>query len=242
MQLSGPEIKRQMNLPNPLNTDNKPNIIIEPFDERCLGSNSYDLHLSPVFKVYKNTIPQGMKTHLDYDEHHEYSMRDWFYDKRYYYKYLESPQDFDFRNPKFLIDTTKQKQTIEFEIPETGAILNPQFGYLASTIEYTETYNLFPYIDGKSSLGRNFVLNHHTAGRGDDGFCGTWTLEIHVLIPTVVYPYMRIGQIYYDEFCGDRKPYNKNKTSHYNKQNGPTPASPIAIDWFIKNQFEQNNY
>ena len=238
MQLSGPEIKRQMNLPNPANPGNKPNIIIDPFDERCLGSNSYDLHLSPVFKVYTDTVPKGMKTHLEFDENQKYSMRDWFYDKRYYYKYLANPQDFDYRNPKFMIDTTKQKKTIEFEIPETGAILNPQLGYLASTVEYTETYNLFPYIDGKSSLGRNFVLNHHTAGRGDDGFCGTWTLEIHVLHPTVVYPYMRIGQIYYDEFRGDRKQYNLNPNSHYNGQKGPKAAAPIPVDLFIKEFLE----
>jgi len=241
MQLSGPEIKRQINTPNPLNPNNTPNIVIVPFDERCLGSNSYDLHLSPIFKVYKNTIPRGMKLYINYHEDKRYSMRDWFFEnaEQDYIKYLNGHPEYDFRNPKFLINPTKDKETVEFKIPDTGVILNPQFGYLASTVEYTETYNLFPYIDGKSSLGRNFVLNHHTAGRGDDGFCGTWTLEIRVLYPTVVYPYMRIGQIYYDEFRGERKPYHKNEASHYNRQKGPTAASPIAIDWFIKDL--QNN-
>jgi dCTP deaminase len=243
MQLSGPEIKRQMTLRNPQNPDNKPNIIITPFDDRCLGSNSYDLHLNPVFKVYKNTVPHGMKAYITYHEDKKYSMRDWFYEnaEEDYVKYLHGYPEYDFRNPKFLLNPIKAKEVIEFKIPDTGVILNPQFGYLASTVEYTETYNLFPYIDGKSSLGRNFVLNHHTAGRGDDGFCGTWTLEIRVLYPTVVYPYMRIGQIYYDEFRGERKPYHKNTASHYNQQNGPTAASPIAIDWFIKDLIGPNN-
>jgi len=109
-------------------------------------------------------------------------------------------------------------------------ILSPAIGYLGHTVEYTETYNLFPYIDGKSSVGRNFILNHHTAGRGDDGFCGQWTLEIKTLYPTVVYPDMRIGQIYYEEFTGARKPYNQNTTSHYNGQMGPTPAAIIPIE------------
>ena len=236
MQLSGPEIKKQINTPNPCNPNGSSNIVIVPFDERCLGSNSYDLHLSPIFKVYKDTIPYGMKAYIKYSEGKKFSMRDWFFDnaEQAYDKFLQGYPEYDFRNPNLLIDPTKEKETIEFKIPDTGAILNPQFGYLASTVEYTETYKLFPYIDGKSSLGRNFVLNHHTAGRGDDGFCGTWTLEIRVLYPTVVYPYMRIGQIYYDEFRGERKPYHKNSVSHYNKQHGPTPASPIAIDWFIK--------
>lgn len=251
MQLSGPEILRRMSLHNPHNPVDpddpkkygKPDIIIKPFDERCLGSNSYDLHLSPVFKVYKDTIPYGMVPAIVYKPGRQYTMEDWFswkcrdrYDDRNdtYAKYLKGDQEYDFRNPKFLIDPTKEKEVITFEIPETGAILNPQFGYLASTVEYTETYNLFPYIDGKSSLGRNFILNHHTAGRGDDGFCGNWTLEIRVLYPTVVYPYMRIGQIYYDEFRGNQKPYYENPTSHYSGQMGPTPAAPVPVDSFIK--------
>lgn len=246
MQLSGPEILRQMKLNNPHNPGEygRPNIIIKPFDERCLGSNSYDLHLSPVFKVYKNTIPQGIRPYIPYEPDKEYSIHDWFTGTEFekmenYLRYQTNDSEYDFRNPKFLIDPTKEKETIDFEIPETGAILNPQFGYLASTVEYTETYNLFPYIDGKSSLGRNFILNHHTAGRGDDGFCGTWTLEIRVLHPTVVYPFMRIGQIYYDEFRGDQKQYNKNENSHYNGQNGPTPAAPVSIDSFIKDLVEK---
>lgn len=268
MQLSGPEILRQMELNNPHNPGEygRPNIIIEPFDERCLGSNSYDLHLSPMFKVYKDTIPFGMKPFVPYDKNHEYSMQDWFYStqetdelaktkfpkwKNFSYNraaineqfpnvqhphflYVAGNEEYDLRNPKFLIDTAKNKETFDFEIPEEGAILNPQLGYLASTVEYTETYNLFPYIDGKSSLGRNFVLNHHTAGRGDDGFCGYWTLEIRVLHPTVVYPYMRIGQIYYEQFVGERKPYNTIPSSHYHDQSGPTAAASIPVDLFIK--------
>jgi len=45
---------------------------------------------------------------------------------------------------------------------------------------------------------------------------------------------MRIGQIYYEQFIGKRKPYNKNKTSHYNGQVGPTPAAPVPVDTFLK--------
>ena len=78
------------------------------------------------------------------------------------------------------------------------------------------------------------LLNHHTAGRGDDGFCGEWTLEIRVLYPTVVYPYMRIGQIYYEKASGNRLPYNQNSNSHYNGQRGPTPAAVVPVDTFLK--------
>lgn len=230
MQLTGPEILRRMQLNQDKN--NKPDIIITPFDEKCLGSNSYDLHLSTTMKYYTNTLHPGMKPAIPYKGPNKHDMKDWFIDEAAYKNFLKNPQEFDIRNPKFLLDPCNDEshQTTEIEIPETGLIISPNIGYLGSTVEYTETRNLFPYIDGKSSVGRNFILNHHTAGRGDDGFCGNWTLEIRTLYPTVVYPYMRIGQIYYETFIGERKPYDLNKSSHYNNQVGPTAAAKIQIE------------
>lgn len=245
MQLTGPEILRRMQ------EKQNPDIVIEPFDIRCLGSNSYDLHLADTLRVYKHTIPKGMKPAIEYKgSAGNHRMSDWFKDCRnpikghtntepYYYRdFLRHPEKYDIRNPRHLIDPTNPKhhETIDIKIPESGLILSPDVGYLGSTVEYTETRNLFPYIDGKSSVGRNFILNHHTAGRGDDGFCGEWTLEIRVLYPTVVYPYMRIGQIYYEQFDGQRMPYDKNPHSHYNGQRGPTAAAIVPVDVFLKNK------
>lgn len=235
MQLTGPEILRRMQIKNPNNPGGRPDIIIEPFNIACLGSNSYDLHLGDTLRVYAQTIPVGMRPAIKYDPmRHDYSMRDWFYHTRKYREYLAHPEQYDFRNPMYLLNPCDEKshRIIDIKIPETGLILSPSVGYLGATLEYTETRNLFPYIDGKSSVGRNFILNHHTAGRGDDGFCGEWTLEIRVLYPTVVFPNMRIGQIYYEEFKGARKPYDKNPASHYNGQRGPTAAAIIPIDNF----------
>ncbi len=241
MQLTGPEILRRMQ------EKENPDIVIEPFDIRCLGSNSYDLHLADTLRVYKHTIPKGMKPAIEYKgSTGMHSMKDWFECRErdslsklgpYYYRdFLANPEKYDIRNPRYLIDPTNptHHETIDIKIPERGLILSPDVGYLGATVEYTETRNLFPYIDGKSSVGRNFILNHHTAGRGDDGFCGEWTLEIRVLYPTVVYPYMRIGQIYYEQFEGGRMPYDKNPHSHYNGQRGPTAAAIIPIDSFLK--------
>ncbi len=233
MQLTGPEIIRRMMTRNPNNPGKKPDIIIAPFNIDCLGSNSYDLHLDDTLKIYQNTLPQDMLPAIPYDENKKnYSMRDWFKTDLAYEIYKDNPEKYDIRNPKYLLNPCDERshKTMEIKIPKTGLILSPNIGYLGSTVEYTETYNLFPYIDGKSSVGRNFILNHHTAGRGDDGFCGTWTLEIKVLYPTVVFPNMRIGQIYYEEFTGARKPYCDNPHSHYNQQRGPTPAAIIPID------------
>lgn len=233
MQLTGPEICNRMNE----NKNGKPDIVIKPFDIRCLGSNSYDLHLDDTLRVYKHTIPHGMKPAIEYKGNlRAHKMRDWFENSLAYQLYKIEHHEFDVMNPKYLIDPTNpaHHETIDIKIPETGLILSPYIGYLGSTVEYTETRNLFPYIDGKSSIGRNFILNHHTAGRGDDGFCGQWTLEIRTMYPTVVYPYMRIGQIYYDEFLGQRMPYNRNERSHYNGQLGPTPAAVVPVDTFLK--------
>ncbi|MDW2995330.1 MAG: hypothetical protein R8N24_04915 [Alphaproteobacteria bacterium] len=236
MQLTGLEILRHIE-----NTDKKenPDIVIKPFDRRCLGSNSYDLHLGDTLLVYKHTIPNGMKPAIEYKGAASlHSMRDWFETTIAYENFRREYYDFDAMNPKFLIDPTNPQhhETIAIKIPETGLILSPHIGYLGTTLEYTETRNLFPYIDGKSSIGRNFILNHHTAGRGDDGFCGQWTLEIKTLYPTVVYPLMRIGQIYYDKISGDCEPYDKNPSSHYNRQFGPTAAAIVPIDKFLQEE------
>lgn len=238
MQLTGPEILRRMRVPNMNNPEYKPDIIIKPFTEKCLGSNSYDLHLGNQLKVYKRTLPYGMRPAIEYKRGKTYSMRDWFDDYGAYLEYHQHPEKYDPRNPKYLLDPcdAASHETIDIEIPISGLILSPDIGYLGHTVEYTETYNLFPYIDGKSSVGRNFILNHHTAGRGDDGFCGQWTLEIKTMYPTVVYPNMRIGQIYYEQFVGDRKPYNENHASHYSGQMGPTPAAVIPIEDVLQKQ------
>ena len=232
MQLTGPEILRRMQQPNPNNQNNSPDIIIKPFDSKCLGSNSYDLHLGNTLGVYTTTVPYGMRPAIKYIPGRKYDMRDWFLNEDFYFDYLKNPQKYDIRNPQYLLNPCNQKsnEITMFKIPTKGLILSPNIGYLGTTLEYTETHNLFPYIDGKSSVGRNFISIHETAGRGDDGFCGQWTLEITVKYATVVYPNMRIGQIYYEEFTGERKPYNVNPNSHYRGQFGPTAAAPIPVE------------
>jgi len=78
-------------------------------------------------------------------------------------------------------------------------ILLPNKLYLMSTLEYTESRNVVPVISGKSSIGRLGINVHVTAGFGDNGFCGHWTLEIFVLQPVRVYAGMKIGQLYWYE-------------------------------------------
>ena len=39
----------------------KGKIIIMPFDEKCLGCNSYDIHLSPNFAQYNDKVINAKK-------------------------------------------------------------------------------------------------------------------------------------------------------------------------------------
>lgn len=91
----------------------------------------------------------------------------------------------------------------EIEIPKEGFTLYPGELYLGMTNEYTETNNLVPILEGKSSLARLGLSIHSTAGYGDVGFCGNWTLEISCIKPIKIYADMRIGQLYYQEIIGD---------------------------------------
>ena len=87
-------------------------------------------------------------------------------------------------------------------------MLYPGRVYLARTIEYTETPHHVPMLNGKSSIGRLGLFVHVTAGFGDIGFCGTWTLELVATQPVCVYPGMRIAQIYYQDVCGVATAYD----------------------------------
>lgn len=82
-------------------------------------------------------------------------------------------------------------------IPEEGYVLMPNMLYIARTNEHTETLNHVPMLADKSSLARLGLSTHFNAGFGDNGFRGTWTLEMTVIHPLRIYPNMKICQIYY---------------------------------------------
>ena len=92
-------------------------------------------------------------------------------------------------------------------IPETGYLLEPGTLYLGRTYELTITKKYVPIIEGRSSIGRLGIFIHATAGFGDIGFSGYWTLEITVVQPIKIYPMIDICQIYYSEISGSYKFY-----------------------------------
>jgi len=165
MILSGVEIK------NRLGKD----IIIDPFNDKQLNPNSYNLKLHNELFVYNSDI----------------------------------------------LDMKKENRCSEVVIPEEGLLLEPGKLYLGRTVEYTETHNYVPMLEGRSSIGRLGLFIHVTAGFGDVGFSGFWTLEIFCVQPIKIYPDVEICQIYYHGIDGVFTEY---KSGKYQNNRGIQPS------------------
>ncbi len=114
-------------------------------------------------------------------------------------------------------------------IPPEGRILEPGKLYLGRTMEFTATENLVPMLEGRSSVGRLGLFIHVTAGFGDVGFRGFWTLEILCVQPVKVYPGVEICQIYYHTLEGE---YNSYTSGKYQNNQGIQPS--LLYKDFIK--------
>ena len=165
MILSGLEIKNKLGK----------EIIIEPFSERQLNPNSYNLRLCNELLVYNNDV----------------------------------------------LDMKKSNKYSKIFIPEEGLCLSPNKLYLGRTMEYTKTENYVPMLEGRSSIGRLGMFIHITAGFGDVGFAGYWTLEIYCIHPVKIYPGVEICQIYYHGIEGG---YEKYKSGKYQNNSGIQPS------------------
>lgn len=150
-------------------------IVIEPYEEKLLNPNSYNLRLHDELLVYSN-MPLNMK---------------------------------------------KPNETKKIIIPETGYTLQPGVLYLGRTLEYTKTHNLVPMLEGRSSIGRLGMYVHITAGFGDVGFKGYWTLEISVVHPLIIFPNVQICQIFYHTVEGEIIEY---KSEKYQGNKGIQPS------------------
>jgi dCTP deaminase len=116
---------------------------------------------------------------------------------------VESTNNIRSTSGDWSLDCAKEIRTVDLTIPSDGMVLVPNTLYLASTLEYTETHRHVPYLDGKSGVGRMGIFVHATAGRGDVGFAGVFTLEISVVQSVRVYSGMPIGQLTYHVVHGE---------------------------------------
>lgn len=115
-----------------------------------------------------------------------------------------------------VLDMRRKSELVSIPIPNDGYKLEPHRLYLASTVERTFTDKYVPILSGRSSIGRLGISIHVTAGFGDIGFNGKWTLEIFCIEPVIIYPNVPICQIYFEEPKGKVSLYN----SKYNNNNG----------------------
>lgn len=163
-------------------------IEIHPFKEEQLGVNSYDVTLYPEIVVYKhgpNPLNGGWGQFNPAGQPIE-----------------EAPLDPKIDNP-----------TKTYEIGEHGFVIVPGELYLCRTNEIAGSMTYLPEFDGRSSVGRLGIGTHVTAGRGDVGFVGTWTLEVWCIRPVVLYPDMPIGQVYFNKTEGDVQHYHGKYTN-----------------------------
>lgn len=165
MILSGKEIKNKIGK----------EIKIEPYNEKQLNPNSYNLRLHNELLVYDEEI----------------------------------------------LDMKKPNKVKRIVIPEEGLVLEPGKLYLGRTLEYTETDKYVPMLEGRSSIGRLGLFIHVTAGFGDVGFKGFWTLEIFCVQPIRIYSGVELCQIYYHSVEGD---YDKYTSGKYQNNEGVQPS------------------
>ncbi|MHB1404709.1 MAG: dCTP deaminase [Desulfitobacteriaceae bacterium] len=165
MILSGREIKNKLGQ----------EIVIEPFNEKQLNPNSYNLRLHNELLVYEEPV----------------------------------------------LDMKKENKTRKLIIPPEGLMLETGRLYLGRTMEYTQTDRYVPMLEGRSSVGRLGLFIHVTAGFGDVGFSGYWTLEIFCVQAIRVYPGVEICQIYYHAIEGE---YDRYLSGKYQNNQGIQPS------------------
>ena len=112
---------------------------------------------------------------------------------------------------EIILDMKRPNRFRRLTIPPEGLVLSPNQLYLGRTIERTETYNLVPMLEGRSSIGRLGLFVHITAGFGDVGFRGFWTLDMYSVQPVRLYPGVPICQIFYHTICGEVTEYSSTK-------------------------------
>ena len=113
-----------------------------------------------------------------------------------------------------VLDMRQVNRVRRIQIPEDGIVLSPNQLYLGRTVERTETHQLVPMVEGRSSIGRLGLFVHVTADFGDVGFCGYWTLEMFAVQPVRIYPGVAICQMFYHEITGDIEEYASEKYQH----------------------------
>ena len=181
--------------------------MITPFNERCTGPNSYDVHIGDELKILKGSHGHLASPSIGVDNS------------------LIHPDAPTLTPNVMLRSASEAARILGAYAPDDGKQwwpLRPGELYLATTKEVVGTKpdsGVVPMLHGRSSTGRLGISVHVTAGFGDVGFVGQWTLEITVVKPTLLRPGMRIAQFAFHELKGARC---EGYAGRYQAQSGPT--------------------
>lgn len=242
--LTGTEIYKQVK---------KGKISIDPFDESRINPNSYNLSLNKDICIYsrgstnnrKDIVDSIYTKKIDYtdtkckklDDNADDNIKLSDYSNHIYHTINmnnsiaialdDSVAEMKNKYNEYMnltpLDSKNPNDIIRFEIPEEGFILHPGVIYIGRTNEKVSTDKFIPMINGRSSGGRLGLSIHICAGFGDIGFSGTFTLEITVVEPLIIYPNMEIAQVCF------HTPYGKNDLLYRGKYYNQIEATPSKM-------------
>jgi dCTP deaminase len=184
--LTGPEIKRCVEAGS---------IEVTPYDEQLVNPGSLDLRLGNKVVVYSRFagIDQDGNSYATYS------------DAGAPFWVPPQPDPIDVKEP--------EPTCFPYEFDDkSGFVLKPGILYLMHTLEVVKARDHRPEVHGKSSVGRLGVFVHVTAGLGEPGFNGQYTLEVLSTYPTRVYAGMRFCQISFETLRGEVTDYQKTGT------------------------------
>jgi len=178
-------------------------IVIDPFDEKKLGTNSYDITLG---KWYFREQPREISESNIYNMYSEDNV------KRIWGEPQEALPYKYYKDKNIILENIRDDELIIF-IEPGELILGHSEQFIGGCTHITTM------LKSRSSIGRNFINICSCAGLGDVGFMNKWTLEIKnnskkYTIPLVIG--RRLGQILFMDVGEiDDQKNNYNKTGKY---------------------------
>lgn len=199
---------------------------IHPFSEDRVNANSYNLSVGRTVLMYE----KGADLHDAWEGWYESSDPD-----REPPRFVPLP--LSMRKPEPTVSRLLATDEEIAAFTAWGRVRRfwPGVVYLLATEERTVTPKEYrPVIDGRSSVGRLGVFCHVTAGFGESGFDGHWTLEFVAVQPVeVAYPLLP-AQISYVRTEGAAMTYSGQRKSKYQNQ----PGMPVASR--LWQEYDQN--
>lgn len=121
---------------------------------------------------------------------------------------------------EWVIDMANQAKTIPVpKLPGGGWLIRPGRLYLGTTVETVGSDHYHPDMVGRSTPARFGFDPIVSAGFGDVGFIGQWTLEITTRAhPMIIRPGQRIAQVFFSHVTS--VDFNYRKRGHYVGQKG----------------------